>query len=182
MWKPSLGRGILIVISTSLAFISYPDRSLKTLAQYQGALVYDRKPAATHPKPTASGSLIANSRVFSVPIKSRPGGIPLIDVTFNGKQKFPMLLDTGASHTLLTRRMAMKLKVPIVSTTHFRTANGVAKLSVGFVKSIQVGRGIVRNRLVGIAQSDLTIGLLGQDFYSNYDITIKRAVVEFRHH
>ena len=47
-----------------------------------------------------------NDGVFRVPIKRRSGKTPVIDVTFNGNQVFEMILDTGASGTLITQQMA----------------------------------------------------------------------------
>ena len=139
-----------------------------------------RTPPKSKPASRRLRSAPTATKLFSTPIKRRYNGIPVVDVTFNGKHKFEMFLDTGASHTLITRRMADKLKVPVVATTPFRTANGVAKLSIGVVKSIQVGSSSLNNRLVGIAPPGLPFGLLGQDFYGNYDMTIKKNVVEFR--
>ncbi|MCL2932026.1 MAG: retroviral-like aspartic protease family protein, partial [Trichodesmium sp. MAG_R03] len=50
--------------------------------------------------------------IYQIPIKGRsPGGTLLIDVTFNGNQTYPMVLDTGASDTLITQEMAKTLKV-----------------------------------------------------------------------
>ena len=43
-----------------------------------------------------------DTRVFRVPIKRRSGRTPVIDVTFNGGQSFEMIVDTGASKTLIT--------------------------------------------------------------------------------
>ena len=37
--------------------------------------------------------------IYQIPIKSRRGGIPVIDVTFNGNQTYEMMLDTCLLYT-----------------------------------------------------------------------------------
>jgi len=47
--------------------------------------------------------------------------------------------------------------------------------SIGYINSIQVGGAFVKDVPVAIAPSpELEIGLLGHDFFGNYDVTIKR--------
>ena len=115
-------------------------------------------------------------RVFQAKIKHRQAGTPVIDVTFNGKQKFEMLLDTGATQTTITQEMANVLKVVPVGTAVAHIANGdVVEFSLGRVDSIEVGGATVSNTMVLIG----AVPLLGQNFLGGYDITIKRDVVEF---
>ncbi|MBD1880418.1 retropepsin-like aspartic protease [Coleofasciculus sp. FACHB-T130] len=153
----------------------------KKLPQYQRFLASAQKQAAPPPKPKPIGPAIVNKPFFTVPIKRRQGDtIPVVDVTFDGKKKYEMFLDTGASKTLITRQMAYDLKVKPVGMANVKTANGVAGIYFGFVNSIQLGGNLVKDVLVGIGQPDLDIGLLGHDFYDGYDITIKKDVVEFR--
>lgn len=112
-------------------------------------------------------------------IKRRDGGTPVIDVTFNGNQTFEMLLDTGASGTLITPIMARALNVPIVGAGRYTMADGrTILMPVGRVTSMSVDGAMVRNVEVAIAGNS-TDGLLGSDFFGNYDIKIKRDVVEF---
>ena len=51
---------------------------------------------------------------------------------------------------------------------------------VGYVDSMEVGGVMVNKVPVAIAGTELETGLLGHDFFGNYDVTIKRNVVEFR--
>lgn len=119
--------------------------------------------------------------VFTVPIKRRAGGTPIIEVTFNGNQRFDMILDTGASGTVITQEMAFALGVVPVGKAKANTASSKAVVfPIGYVDSIEVGGVIVHQTAVAIAGSDLETGLLGHDFFGEYDITIKRDVVEFR--
>ena len=125
--------------------------------------------------PTSSG-------VFQAAIKTRHGGTPVVEVTFNGSTQFEMIVDTGASGTVITQQMAAVLRVvPIGKATANTASDRNVEFSIGNVNSIEVGGAVVNNVPVAIAPTaSLDLGLLGQDFFSNYDVTIKRDVVEFR--
>ena len=118
---------------------------------------------------------------FRAPIKRRIGGTPIIDVTFNGQQRFEMIVDTGASGTVITQRMANLLGVTTVGKAKANTASAVAvEFPIGYVDSMEAGGVKVKQVAVAIAGEELQNGLLGHDFFGNYDITIKSNVVEFR--
>jgi predicted aspartyl protease len=121
--------------------------------------------------------------VFLSPIKRRKGRTPVIDVTFesaNGRQTFEMILDTGASGTVITLPMAQALGITQVGETRFNTASERgAKVAIGYAPSIEVANITAKNVLVAI-QPALDIGLLGHDFFGDLEITVKRDVVEFR--
>jgi len=119
------------------------------------------------------------SGVFQAKIKRREGNIPVIDVTFNGKQKFEMMVDSGASGTVITPAMAKALGIVPQGTVKAKTPNGEATFQLGQVSSVQAGGLEVKNIQVAIAPT-LEIGLLGHDFFGNKDVTIKENVVEFR--
>lgn len=127
------------------------------------------QPAQTQQKP-----------VFQTNIKRRMGGTPVIDVTFNGNQQFEMVVDTGASGTVITEKMAAALNVvPIgIAKANTASAKGV-QFPVGYINSVEIGGARVQNLPVAIAGTELEIGLLGHDFFGNYDVTIRQNVVEF---
>jgi predicted aspartyl protease len=122
-------------------------------------------------------------KAFIIPIKRRAGGTPVIDVTFNGNQQFEMIVDTGASGTVITQQMATALAVVPVGKARANTASSKAvEFPIGYVNSMEV-EGVKINKIaVAIAGAELETGLLGHDFFGDYDITIKRDVVEFRPH
>ncbi|MDJ0618210.1 MAG: retropepsin-like aspartic protease [Calothrix sp. MO_192.B10] len=122
-------------------------------------------------------------KVFTAPITRRIGGTPIIQVTFNGNRQFEMILDTGASGTVITQKMAKALGVIPVGTAKANTASAKGvEFPIGYVNSIEIGGARVNRVAVAIAGSELETGLLGHDFFGNYDITIKRNSVEFRPH
>lgn len=159
----------------------------------QPPLAPRQKPLPPLPKPTPVAPLkqqevllVPTKRqneqpVYTAPIKRRIGGTPIIEVTFNGNQLFEMIVDTGASGTVITQKMANALAVVQVGRAKANTASSKAvEFPVGYVDSMEVG-GVKVNRVaVAIAGTDLETGLLGHDFFGDYDITIKRDVVEFR--
>lgn len=125
--------------------------------------------------------LIPDEAVFTAPIKRRIGGTPIVEVTFNGQRQFEMIVDTGASGTVITQEMADALGIVPVGRAKANTASSRAvEFPVGYVNSMAVGGVIVNKVAVAIAGAELETGLLGHDFFGNYDVTIKRNVVEFR--
>ncbi|MEL6463164.1 MAG: retropepsin-like aspartic protease, partial [Cyanobacteria bacterium J06621_15] len=86
---------------------------------------------------------------------------------------------TGASGTLITQSMANALQLKPSGTLRASIADGsIIDLKTSQVKSIGVGGAMVNNVRVAIAPR-AEVGLLGHDFFSNYDVKIKENTVEF---
>lgn len=136
-------------------------------------------PLATTPgvKPQQSNQ----SRTFYAPIIRRDGNTPVVRVKFNGSQVFDMIVDTGASGTLITSPMASALGVVPVAQASVNTASQKSVIfPLGYVQSIEVGGAQASNVMVAIAGPELDVGLLGHDFFGHYDVTIREKEVEFR--
>ena len=104
----------------------------------------------------------------------------MIEVVFNQNQTFEMLVDTGASGTAITPVMAELLGViPTATATADTPSQRNAEFDIGLVESVSVGGATMSNLPVAIAPA-LGLGLLGQDFFGRYDVTIKEDVIEFR--
>jgi aspartyl protease family protein len=125
-----------------------------------------------NPQPSSS-----QSRTVQVPILRRQRGIPVVAVTFNGRP-YEMILDTGASSTLITRSMAEQLAIPLVGRISGTVADGRrVEFPVGLMRSIAIGSAIAQD--VPVAVSDrLGIGLLGQDFLANFDLKVGQNFIE----
>ena len=160
------------------------------LKEYQEQADYAAKQADPKIKPVSLASKCTtkvstsapSGTVILVPIKRREFGTLVIDVTLtntNIKQTFEMMLDTGASGTAITQEMAARLNVETVAVAKVNTAAGGALIGVGCLDAVQVAGASLKNVPVGIPPG-LSIGLLGQDFFSRYDMTIKNNFVEFR--
>lgn len=123
----------------------------------------------------------STNRRFSAPIVRRAGNTPVIRVIFNDKQPFEMIVDTGASGTLITRQMASQLGVTTVAQANVDTASQRnVTFPLGYVQSIAVGGAVANQVLVAVAGPELDIGLLGHDFFGNYDVIIREREVEFQ--
>lgn len=137
-------------------------------------------PVAARP-PIQNTGLPSGQQIFHAPIIRREGNTPVIRVTFNGSQSFDMIVDTGASGTLITEGMAQALGVTPVAATRVDTASERGVLvPLGYVTSMEVNGAVAQNVLVAIAGPQLGTGLLGHDFFGNYDVTIRETEVEFR--
>ncbi|MEO0867513.1 MAG: aspartyl protease family protein [Cyanobacteria bacterium J06642_11] len=135
------------------------------------------RPAPT--SPIAPATTRATNQGARIPIIERRGGTPVIEASFNGK-RYPMILDTGASHTHLPRTMANELGIEIQGQTSVSTAsNNRAVVDIGYVDSISVGN--IQRTNVPISIGDaVPIGLLGNDVYKDYDLIVQANSVEFR--
>lgn len=117
-----------------------------------------------------------------VQIKRRDSGIAVIDVVFNRKQQFEMAVDSGASQTVITRTMATALGLTaadVIDQAVFVTANGRTMMPIVYIDVIEVGSLATSRIPVAIAGSEMTIGLLGQDFLRRYDVSFRGNVIEF---
>ena len=184
--------------------VSSPYKAIarKKIAEYQRNLTYAKQeatrpiqkipdsvvavtpfPLMPPPQTVAVGeAILGTPQPFQATIKRRAGGTPVIDVTFNNTQPIEMIVDTGASGTVITQQAAASLGVVPVGKAKADTASAKdVEFSIGYVESIEVGGAVIKNVPVAIAPSpDLEIGLLGHDFFGDYDVTIKRDIVEFR--
>jgi predicted aspartyl protease len=114
-------------------------------------------------------------RTFQARIKYRRSRIPVIDVVFNGKKTYEMMVDTGASGTMITQEMADKLGVKTEDSVSIMTPAGASSVDIGYVSSITVGSSTVYRVPVTIGP----VNLLGHDFFGDCDISIRKNVVEF---
>ncbi len=115
--------------------------------------------------------------IYRAAIKYYSGGIPVVDVVFNGAQRFEMMVDTGASGTMITHAMAQQLQVKTVGSVQAATPSGNTQFEVGYIDSMVVGGGALRAFPVAIGP----VALLGNDFFGNCNMSVKRDqnVVEF---
>jgi aspartyl protease family protein len=92
-----------------------------------------------------------------------------------------MLFDTGATGTLITLPIAQALRLKAVGQDKVGVADGATViLPVALLKSLEVDGRLKRNMRVWVSLGLGEMGLLGQDFFEGYDISIKEDVIEFR--
>lgn len=130
--------------------------------------------------PPSQGTVSPKNGLFKLPIKRRESGIPVVDVTFNGKHTVEMLFDTGASGITIGTDMASAMGIKAHDSAYSQTAGGLVPIGIGQVSSVKAGELIAKNLQVSINPSLSKIGLLGQNFYGSYDVTIKQNQIELR--
>jgi aspartyl protease family protein len=163
-----------------------------TLAQeYPGCFMKDRagkvinlnpqlcQQNITAPKASSSPSTSKDKGVYRAKILRRMENIPVIEVTFNGNQKWDMMVDSGASGTVITPAMAKALAVVTKGTVRASTPNGIAEFPLARVTSIEAGGLVIKDVQVMISPS-LEVGLLGHDFFGKKDMSMTEDMIEFR--
>lgn len=150
------------------------------LKEYQQNLTSAQQRVSGVPKraSNAAPAKDPNAPVAQIPVINRQGGTPIVPVTLQGqqgKQQFPMLFDTGATGTLITAEMAQAIGVVIIGETVATIADGSqVSLPIGYVDAIEVG-GLRKEAVLVAIGGD--VGLLGQDIYGDYGISLGGNVI-----
>lgn len=123
---------------------------------------------------------------FSVPLEQL-GTLWVVRILINGTRPAQLILDTGASHTILSSAIARDLGLWAQSSATsmtMHTAGGTVRADVLTVASISAGGAEVRNSLAAIydlPEAPPTIeGLLGQDFLRHFEVTLNAEKGELR--
>ena len=152
----------------------------KNLSEYKASLAQALAKATPAPQPSPEVKGDTTPDFFLVPIKRHMANIPVVEISFNQTHKFEMAFDTGATKTLITGKIASSLALQPVGASLMKIADGsVVKLPLAVLDSISVDSRLKRDVTVAIAPN-MPIGLLGQDFFAGYDVTIKKNVIEFQ--
>jgi clan AA aspartic protease (TIGR02281 family) len=97
----------------------------------------------------------------------------------NRQVSVPLMLDTGATYTVLTRQTASDLGITSLArlpTHSFLTPGGPISSPVTTLKSIRVGTVEAQNVAVAIdADGHLPLGLLGMTFMRYFKVTVDQA-------
>jgi clan AA aspartic protease (TIGR02281 family) len=140
-------------------------------------------PASSSARENATPQPAIDDRRFEVPIVGKVGGIPIVEVTFNGRDRIAMLMDTGASNTMLPSAIADRLNLSYLGTeVPIHTAGGTTNFRVAKLRAIAIGKIERTNIPIAVGNNSLPYGLLGHDVYDGYDITFRsdRLIFERR--
>jgi len=113
---------------------------------------------------------------FEIPIKIK-GEVAVVEVILNGREKFECVVDTGASFTNISWKMAENLDITIDENTPYlpvATASDVVLDPLVSLRSVRVGKAEVKN--VDVLISDLpgdTGGLLGNSFLYKFKVVLE---------
>jgi clan AA aspartic protease (TIGR02281 family) len=156
-----------------------PPKSKGALQEFK---VY--QPSVPGQAPEPSGPPVAGpARVKMTPTK--PGGTVVIDAILNRRVTVPMLLDTGADFTVLTKQVARDLRLSSLDhlpTQAFKTAGGSVRFPIATLQSLRVGTAEARDVEVAIdIDGHMPMGLLGMTFLRHFKVTVdhQRGQVTF---
>lgn len=135
--------------------------------------------AASAPTPLDPVDVTADEPRFVAPTRRDRIGRIWAPVVINGQGPFRLVLDTGASHSALTARVAEKLGLPLDSghTAMLHGATGSLRVPVVPVESLEIGDLLFHPRRLPIVPDALggAEGILGTDGLAN-----KRIHIDFR--
>jgi hypothetical protein len=118
-------------------------------------------------KPSMNGAI-------AIPVKVR-GSKVIVSVTFNDRIAANLLLDTGASRTMISTRTARDLRLHSTGSGTGYGIGGYVTVSTGRIDSVKVGDAEMRNMLVMVhdfSPDPSYEGLLGFDFLSQFQMSL----------
>jgi predicted aspartyl protease len=116
------------------------------------------------------------------------GNVVLVAASVNGGRTAVLVVDTGASATILTPRLLKRLELAVPADAPRRKLMvvGGEKLDVPFIRiaTIAIGEAILKDQEVGVydidPESALPEGLLGGDILHRYRVTLDRTAKRMR--
>ena len=103
----------------------------------------------------------------------------IVEALLNRQVSVPLMLDTGATFTVLTRQTAQDLGITGLDRLpkhSFLTPGGPIQSPVTTLKSIRIGTVEAQNVAVAIdAEGHLPLGLLGMTFMRHFKVTVDQA-------
>lgn len=118
------------------------------------------------------GSSLRNR--ISVPIETA-GSLVIVSVTFNSSLTANLALDTGATTTMVSRRIARNLRLATLGSRMMVGIGGSVMTPVARLESVKVGDAEVSNLVVSIhdfSSSPRFEGLLGADFLQHFEFSL----------
>jgi predicted aspartyl protease len=106
-------------------------------------------------------------------------GMVIVRASLNGSEPIPFLLDTGASHSVVSGALANRLHLTAVAKTEVMTSTGREVRPVVKIDTASIGSKAVEALLASVVpQVQLTAikpgveGIIGQDFLSGFNYTL----------
>jgi len=134
----------------------------------------------THP--SAAGAKVSASGTITIPIQMR-GRHAIVAVTFNDAVSGNLVLDTGASQTMISKRIANDLRLYSSGAGTRIGIGGPVTVSTATIDSVRIGDADVKNMRVSIHDLPFNMfeeGLLGMDFLGRFQMSLdmeKRVLI-----
>jgi predicted aspartyl protease len=122
----------------------------------------------------ASPSGARTPNTITVPVEMN-GSWVIVPVTFNRALKAYLQLDTGASSTLVSRRIANNLGLSPLGSRRGVTVGGIITVPTARLVSLRVGEAEVNDLVVSIhdfSPEPRIEGLLGMDFLKHFHVSL----------
>jgi gag-polyprotein putative aspartyl protease len=116
----------------------------------------------------------AARKTITVPVAMN-GSSVVVPVTLNGVVRANLALDTGATITVVSRRIARSLALSPLGTSKVGTVGGMVTLPLARLASLKVGDAEVQDLIVSIhdfSPDPRIEGLLGLDFLKNFHVSL----------
>jgi len=144
----------------------------KALEKFFGALPVE----PSLPVTIAPSSLTESSarNTITVPVVMN-GSSVIVPVTLNGALRVNLALDTGATITVVSRRIARSLALSPLGTSKVGTVGGIVSLPLARLGSLKIGDAEVQDLVVSIhdfSPDPRIEGLLGLDFLKNFHVSL----------
>jgi len=147
------------------------------LAQITLAAILSHGAGSTKVVHPVNVAAIRNTERPAIPFTFVDDGLIVVPVSLNGHAGYKFLLDTGASHSIVSGETATQLRIPIDSTATLATMDGKIPITVRTLDVFQMGP--VRLRRASIAVADWEMlrtlrvdGILGADYLRQFKLSI----------
>ena len=105
------------------------------------------------------------------------GSLVVVPVFLNGRGEYRFLLDTGATHSILSSRVADQLNLPAGPAETLITAGGNLTVSMRELETVQIGSVRISQMRVAAADFDLlrslhVDGIIGADYLKQFKVSI----------
>lgn len=140
------------------------------------------EPSPPQPEDSSTSAAEAGSAKLT---PTKPGGVVVVDAVLNRRLTVPLMLDTGADFTVITKQVAEELRIRTLDrlpTKQFGTAGGVVNFPIATLQSLRVGTAEARDVAVAIdTDGHMPVGLLGMSFLRHFKMTVdhQRRQVKF---
>jgi len=124
--------------------------------------------------PPITPSTLSLEKAVTVPVEAN-GSVVIVPVVLNRSLKTYMIMDTGASLTMITPKIAKKLRLRLLSRISVMTANGRITVPLARLGSLKVGNAEVHSLMATVQNFSLDPrieGLLGLNFLNRFHTSI----------
>ena len=152
--------------------LKQPGRALPVLAQIENHGQLGGRARELIAELTEGGDV---TPLASITLEQR-GDQYLLPVYIDGRREARLILDTGASTTILSPDFVQRLGYRIgARSAQFNTANGSVTAPLVTIETISIQQAEISDLTVGVLDISTGIdGLLGMDFLSRYDFVLAR--------